>query len=492
MSENLYWLWLSLNCNAEAGNLLLDTFSNPRQIFNASKAELQAALHGRYSRALESLMKKDIDEAKHLMSYCFSQEISIMTLGDSFYPSLLRQVNAPPLVLYYKGSMIRFDKELLVAVVGTRKITKYGESTAFQLAYDLARAGAIVVSGLAVGVDGVAAAGALAARGRTIAVLGSGLERIYPAKHCELFRRIVKTGGMVISEYPPYASPEKRHFPQRNRIISGMSLTALLIEGDNRSGAMITAEQAMHLGRRVFAVPGNIDAPTSFCSNWLIQNGAKAVTHAEDILDCFAESHKAKIRFDRLIPQCEVDREFVLNTLQVGRDGLSGGTYGPRERRKKKEPTPKKPISLQDDTVNEVPAVDIVVLPPSRQPKLKDASIPFGENAAEEGARVLREYLMYQDSEFERENREREERERRAAEEKEEKPKHDSATEAKLSKMPFEYVAVFNAVTDKGQTVEQIMNACGFSLSDVITALLALEVAKLVVSLPGARYKLAD
>ena len=491
MSENLYWLWLSLNCNAEAGNLLLDTFSNPRQIFNASKNELQAALHDRYPRVLKSLLKKDIDEARQLMSYCFLQEISIMTLGDSFYPSLLRQVDAPPLVLYYKGSMIRFDKELLVAVVGTREMTKYGESTAFQLAYDLARAGAIVVSGLAIGVDGVAAAGALAARGRTIAVLGSGLERIYPAKHCELFRRIAKT-GMVISEYPPYASPERHHFPKRNRIISGMSSATLLIEGPEGSGAMITAEQAMHLGRRVFAVPGNIDTPTSFSSNWLIQNGAKAVTHAEDILDCFAESHKAKIRFDRLIPKSEVDREFVLNTLQVERDGSSGGTYGPRERRKKKETTPKKPISFQDDTVKEVPAVDIVVLPPSRQPKLKDASIPFGENAAEEGARVLREYLMYQDSKFEREGREREERHRCAAEAKEEKPKLDSATEAKLSKMPYEYVAVFHAVTDKGQTVEQIMNACGFSLSDVITALLALEVAKLVVSLPGARYKLAD
>lgn len=483
MSDNVYWLWLSLNCSAEVGNLLIDTFSSPFDIFKASKEQIEKALNKRYPRAVDALMKKDIEEAKQLMDYCFLHDIGIMSLGDAAYPPLLRQIDIPPLVLYYRGKKIRFDKELLIAVVGTRKITKYGQDSAFKLSFDLARAGAIVVSGLAIGVDGVAAAGALAAGGRTIAVLGSGLERIYPAKHKKLFANIVKNGGMVISEYPPYAAPEKFHFPQRNRIISGVSSGTLLIEGKEDSGAMITATQALHQGRRVFAVPGSIYEPNSFSANWLIQNGGKAVTDAEDILDCYKESHKSKIRFDRLIPETDIDPESVIRLLEVEVNGVSGGTYGPRETRKRSKkdpvqriPEPKTP-SIQEKTL------DTVVMPPSMRPHPEMKAIPFGENAAEEGQRLVQEFLM--------------KKSREAASEKEDNtenndpfsPREDEKTEAILEKLPMETVAIYRCISDKAQTADQIMTASGFSFSDVIAALIKLEMNKLVASLPGARYK---
>lgn len=486
MSDNVYWLWLSLNCSAEVGNLLLDSFSSPFDIFKASKEEIEKALNKRYSRAVNALMKKDIAEAKQLMDYCFLHDIGIMSLGDAAYPPLLRQIDVPPLVLYYRGKKIRFDKELLIAVVGTRKITKYGQDSTFKLSYDLARAGAIIVSGLAIGVDGVAAAGALAAGGRTVAVLGSGLERIYPANHKKLFANIVKNGGMVISEYPPYAAPEKFHFPQRNRIISGVSSGTLLIEGDDRSGAMITAEQAMHQGRRVFAVPGSIYEPNSFSANWLIQHGGKAVTEADDILDCFKESHKSKIHFDRLIPETDIDPESVIRLLEVEVHGVSGGTYGPRETRKQsqKESSPR-------TTAPQVPSVqektlDVVVMPPSMRPTPEMKSIPFGENAAEEGQRLVQEYLMRKSREVATEKEDCPEYNNLLS------PREDRETESILEKLPMETVAIYRCIGDTAQTADQIMTASGFSFSDVIASLIKLEMHKLVTSLPGARYKRTD
>lgn len=484
MSDNVYWLWLSLNCSAEVGNLLLDSFSSPYDIFKADREEIENALNHRYPRVVAALMKKDIEEAKQLMDYCFLHDIGIMSLGDATYPSLLRQIDTPPIVLYYRGKKLRFDKELLIAVVGTRSITKYGEDSTFKLSYDLTRAGAVIVSGLAIGVDGVAAAGALAAGGRTIAVLGSGLERIYPAKHKKLLLNILKNGGMVISEYPPYAAPMKHHFPQRNRIISGISLATLLTEGDERSGALITARQAMHQGRRVFAVPGKIDEPTSFSANWLIQNGGKAVTEADDILDCFAESHKSKIRFDKLIPKTDIDKDLVLGLLEVELGGVSGGTYGPRETKKRKESPA---ITNEVQTLPEPPIKktrDTVVLPPSMQSPSDAESIPFGENADEEGKRVLRDYLMRDTVDVRKENKKSPNSQDSIL-----SPTEDKKTEAILAKLPMETVAIYRCTGETPVTADQITISSGFPLSDVITALLKLEMHKLVVSLPGARYK---
>ena len=484
MSDNVYWLWLSLNCSAEVGNLLLDSFSSPTDIFKATKEEIEKALNHRYPRVVEALMKKDVEEAKQLMDYCFLHDIGIMSLGDAAYPSLLRQIDTPPIVLYYRGKKLRFDKELLIAVVGTRTITEYGKDSAFKLSYDMTRAGAVIVSGLAIGVDGVAAAGALAAGGRTIAVLGSGLERIYPAKHKKLFANILKNGGMVISEYPPYAAPLKHHFPQRNRIISGISSGTLLIEGNDGSGAMITAQQAMHQGRRVFAVPGNIYEPTSFSANWLIQNGGKAVTEADDILDCFSESHKSRIRFDKLIPKTDIDKDMVIRSLEVELSGVSGGTYGPRGSKKRAERPSVTQAPPTATLTSSKKTLDTVVLPPSMQPRPDAEAIPFGENAEEEGRRVLQEFLMRDSVGIKNENKPAKQAQPSIL-----SPTEDEKTEAILAKLPMETVAIYRCTGEAPKTADQITFDSGFPLSDVITALLKLEMHKLVVSLPGARYK---
>ncbi len=322
MTDNLYWLWLSLNCRASTGALLLDHFSHPHEIFSASEEQLSRILV-KHPRELAALLKKDLAPAHALMDKCFLYKIGILPYGSPSYPPLLRQIAAPPLVLYYRGKLLNLDKELCVSIVGTRDMTEYGEKTAFEIARDIARAGGVVVSGLALGIDGVASAAALSAGGKTIAVLGSGVDRVYPTAHERLYRQILQS-GMVISEYPPGTPPVRHHFPERNRVISGLSQATLLVEGAEKSGAMITARQALEAGRRVFAVPGNIDAPTSFSANYLIRNGAKAVTSADDILDAFTATHPTRIHMENLLKKERINRKSILTSYGVEKRGGKG------------------------------------------------------------------------------------------------------------------------------------------------------------------------
>jgi DNA processing protein len=179
-------------------------------------------------------------------------------------------------------------------VVGTRKLTEYGRQSAYKIGYELAACGAVVVSGLALGIDAVAACGALDARGKTIAVLGSGVDHVYPAAHKKLADKIVKN-GLLISEYPPLESPNRGSFPTRNRIISGLSQGTLVVEANDRSGALITAKDAILQGRSVYALPGNVDNPTSNGTNALIKDGATPITCAADILENYKYIYRESV-----------------------------------------------------------------------------------------------------------------------------------------------------------------------------------------------------
>jgi len=209
----------------------------------------------------------------------------LITREDADYPEPLRQITDAPLVLYVKGSLERTDFPA-VAVVGVRQPTHYGSNTAKKIAYQLSYSGLTVVSGLARGVDACAHQAALAAKGRTIAVIGSGLNCLYPPEHDELADRICDSGALL-SEFPMNLQADKRTFPMRNRIVSGLSVGVLVIEAGDTSGALITANMAAEQGRTVYAVPGKIDSPKSKGTNRLIQSGAKLVTSAADILDDF-------------------------------------------------------------------------------------------------------------------------------------------------------------------------------------------------------------
>jgi len=208
--------------------------------------------------------------------------VRAITWEDPDYPSLLREIPDPPPLLYVRGTLEPEDS-WAVAVVGTRRASVYGKEVTRRLVTDLARSGITVVSGLARGIDGVAHQAALEAGGRTIAVLGCGVDRVYPPEHRALARRIVEQGALV-SEYPLGTPPEARNFPPRNRIISGLSLGVLITEAGRGSGALITADYAAEQGRDVFAVPGSILAAGSGGTNRLIQEGAKLVMETADIL----------------------------------------------------------------------------------------------------------------------------------------------------------------------------------------------------------------
>ena len=209
--------------------------------------------------------------------------VRIVTLEDADYPTLLREIPDPPLVLYVRGTLPD-PAAPAVAIVGSRHASRYGVEIAERLAYDLALRGLTVISGLARGIDGAAHRGALKAQGRTLAVLGNGLSRIYPPEHEPLAKQIVEQGA-VISEYPMQMAPLAQNFPRRNRLISGLSLGVVIVEAAQRSGALITADMALEQGREVFAVPGPITRRTSQGTHHLLKQGARLVTSAEDILE---------------------------------------------------------------------------------------------------------------------------------------------------------------------------------------------------------------
>ncbi len=213
-----------------------------------------------------------------------SQKIDKITIKDNNYPRLLKEIYDPPEQLYITGELKAKEKYPL-AVVGTRKMSDYGKRVTVFLVKGLVKAGFTIISGLALGIDGLAHQTALDAGGRTIAVLGSGLDIIYPPEHKKLAADIIKSGGAVISEYPPGARPSRRTFPARNRIVAGLSLAVLVIEAPEKSGALITAKVALDQGREVLAVPGNIYNPNSIGCHKLIKMGAKAVTNPEDVFD---------------------------------------------------------------------------------------------------------------------------------------------------------------------------------------------------------------
>ncbi len=263
---------------------LLESFGTLRELFAAGEARLQQVegIGPVLARRIASACQKTQLAAEELQ-LAKDAGCSVVTMLDDGYPTPLKNLPDPPLVLYMKGAWVEQDRTA-VAIVGSRRASIYGQQVAQRLAYDLAMRGITVVSGLARGIDSAAHQGALKASGRTIAVLGNGLSRIYPPEHEGLAERIVAQGA-VMSEYPMQAPPLAQHFPQRNRLISGLSLGVVIVEAAKRSGALITADCALEQGREVFAVPGTVDSVTSQGTHQLLKQGARLVTSVDDILE---------------------------------------------------------------------------------------------------------------------------------------------------------------------------------------------------------------
>lgn len=284
LPENLKY-WLALNRLKGFGPKtilsLLERFEDPEYVFNASNADLKHA--GLTSTAIDQLRNsnRQVDEDSAWMEA--HPRHHIITLYDSHYPSLLKELSTPPIVLYVNG-----DPDLLsmpqLAIVGSRSATTGGLEIASEFSHSLAKAGVVITSGLALGIDAAAHRGALDANGKTVAVLGTGPDRIYPARHLELAEQIVDT-GTIVTEFIPGTIPRKDHFPRRNRVISGLALGTLVVEAAKQSGSLITARFAMEQGKEVFAIPGSIRNPQAKGCHALIREGAKLVESVEEIIE---------------------------------------------------------------------------------------------------------------------------------------------------------------------------------------------------------------
>ncbi len=261
---------------------LLDDYKDPASILRASQQELvQQGLPDPVARSLLSAERKDWAGAE--LDRCLQNQIQILTFFDPAYPRLLKEIYDPPIILYVKGNFQCLDTAT-IAIVGSRRATPYGINSAEKLARDLASRGLTICSGMARGIDTAAHRGALEVQGNTIAVLGSGLNHIYPRENKKLALQI-EDHGCVVSEFPLNASPAPQNFPIRNRIISGFSLGTCLIEAAEFSGSLITARLALEQGREVFAVPGNITSRYSFGPNLWIKQGAKLVQDWQDVVE---------------------------------------------------------------------------------------------------------------------------------------------------------------------------------------------------------------
>lgn len=276
-------LSLAKNMGPVSFQKLLSVFGEPEKIWKAADRPYGEDLRGVRVSRTDLDPKKLLILADRELEKAAEYGVRVIPYGDKAYPEALKAIYDPPTVLYVKGDLPRAG-ELCVAVVGSRIASIYGKKMARTIASDLARAGAAVISGMALGIDGAAHEGALEGGGRTFAVLGGGIAKPYPPEHKKLSEKIAELGGLI-SEYPVQMTPRPQYFPIRNRLVSAFSKAVLVIEAKEKSGALITADLALEQGRDVFALPGNADALKSSGANKLIKEGAKLVTSAADILE---------------------------------------------------------------------------------------------------------------------------------------------------------------------------------------------------------------
>lgn len=291
MEQRLYWFALSLLTGISPKRLhdLIAALGGAEAVWTADAEALRAV--GCDARTSENLMNArsqlDIDGQ---MQQVRRMGAHVVTLADDNYPPLLRQIDDPPPALYVRGD-IRPEDTRALTIIGTRKATSYGRDVTNALVRGLTAAGVTIISGLAFGIDAYAHRAAVAHNGRTLAIMGCGIDRVYPQDHADLARQIARQGA-VVTEFPPGSKAQQHHFPQRNRVMSGMALGVLVVEAPEKSGTFITVNAALEHGREVFAVPGSIFSSASAGTHRLIQEGAKMVTRVEDILEEIDDAHQ--------------------------------------------------------------------------------------------------------------------------------------------------------------------------------------------------------
>lgn len=355
----LYEIWLTtcFSAGSRAYEKLFEHYSSAYDIYRADAGELERI--GISERLIANLARKDLHRAEQAAEFCLKKDVKLVVRGERDYPERLDSIPNPPYALYVKGSIKSAESEYCTAIVGTRNMSEYGMRMAYKIAYELSAAGATVVSGMALGVDGVSHVGALEAGGNTVAVLGCGLDKVYPPAHRRLMGIIAERGALV-SEYAPGTPPMSGNFPLRNRIISGLSRSTLVIEGNTNSGSMLTAREAIRQGRDIFAIPGNVGVSNALGTNVLIRDGARVALSARDIIGVRNEEG---IDLDRLA-EAELNSTLDINILRYY--GVSPASYisepamreeigrlDPLPEKKEKKAPVKKTVKVKDEPKTE-------------------------------------------------------------------------------------------------------------------------------------------
>lgn len=291
----IHWIWLATrpDLSDRKKRAVLEVFPDPEDAYLADEkafADMELS-----AEELASLLDKNLTQAEKILEACEEKDIRICVLSEEDYPFRLKNIDDPPMVLYYRGQLPDFDKAPAIAAVGTRKASAYGLTAARQLGFQLVRCGAILVSGAADGIDGAAMEGALKAGGIVVGVLGNGADVVYPKCNRRLFED-TRLRGCLLSEFPPETPPYKWNFPKRNRIISGLCNGVLVVEAPARSGALITARQALEQGRDVFAMPGNVGVDTSEGTNELLRSGAILARDGWDVVEEYQHLYPETVR----------------------------------------------------------------------------------------------------------------------------------------------------------------------------------------------------
>ncbi len=318
----LYWIWLAESrLTATQKRLLLEYFRDPEEIYYCDEAAFRRvpgmtdAMH----RALEN---KDLSQAQKILDACRTKNIRLLAFGDEAYPARLRSLSDAPVLLYYRGTLPQWADRPIIGIVGTRKATPYGCTTALRFGAQIAACGGLVVSGGAAGIDTMAMQGALDMGCGVVGVLGCGVDVVYPTKNRQLFERVQRS-GCLISEYPPGAQALAWHFPQRNRIISGISNGILVVEAPQSSGALNTARHALEQGRDVYSVPGNVDVPSCVGTNLLLREGAHAAMEGWDVVREYEFQYPGKLRQRRVPMAAQEELPAVAQAPRVPADKKS-------------------------------------------------------------------------------------------------------------------------------------------------------------------------
>ncbi len=437
MKDIVYWVWLAECCGygSKYFSKLYSFYKNPADIYNLENDEVMQLDKSIPIFLKDRLCDRDLTKASAICEYCKDKGIEILSFRDVRYPERLRLIIDPPAVLYCRGNVPDFNGKLCIGIVGTRKMSRYGRDGAYRFAYELSSLGVCVVSGLALGVDATAACGALEGGEPTVQVLGCGVDVVYPKAHARL-RSAVINGGALISEYPPLESPQRYYFPQRNRIISGISQGVFVAECRIESGAMITANTAFAQGKDIFAFPGKVGEPTAEGPNELLRRGAYAALYTEDVIEKYNSFFN------------EYNKKETAQKLKVARDTAKGVLEA-----LEKYSVPDK--CEENEKINNAPIICAKKKETAEKRESENTAVPVEEPVVE---RVVPE------------------------------PLRAPVKTAKDYGLDEVTARVFDAIDCKSPISVDSIVCEGLTTQDVVTSLTVLEIMGLITSLPGGLY----